>query len=166
MKICDPYDFFDLVKIGGGIIAGIFLSTVTFLLTYRNSWRNKLTKELTVSLKFNKKSTYGDSPHLNLRYYINNTTGIELSINSAFLELPNGLPGNVGPNSTYGEMLFGKGRYYIFKESKNMTHHLSDEFSIDNKDVLDSLVNRKVKKTRLILNTSRYGQVKSKYCKI
>jgi hypothetical protein len=95
-----------------------------------------------------------------------NTTGNSLSINSAYIELPKGLRGNVGPNSTLGEMLLETGCYYLFQESKEMTHNLSDELVINDPILLDELVKRKVKKLQLVVNTSRYGKVKSNMVKI
>ena len=154
----------DLINIVIGVISGIFLSTVTFLLNYRNSWRNKLTKELTVKLRFDLKRTSGKSlTEISFRYDINNSNGNPLIINYAYLELPKKIKGNVGPNQTLGEMLFETGRYYLFNEPKEMTHNLSGEIKLSNAVILKELTNKRVKKLRMIVLTSRYGKVKSNY---
>ncbi|WP_375578656.1 hypothetical protein ABWH96_16745 [Marivirga tractuosa] len=157
----------DVINIIVGIVGGIFLSILTFLLTYRNNWRNKLTKELTVKLKHNLSRMQGEEyTEFSVRYYINNTSGHEISINTAYFILPKKLRGNINPNSTLGEMMYGTGRYYIFSESKEMKHHRSEVISIKHNVFLSHLSNGKIKKLRLYIETSRFGTVKSNSIKI
>ncbi len=157
----------DVINIIFGIVGGIFLSILTFLLNYRNNWRNKLTKELTVKLKHNvTRMLREDYTEFSVRYHINNTSGHEISINAAYFILPKKLRGNINPNSTLGEMMYGTGRYYIFSESKEMKHHLSEEISIKHDGFLSHLTKGKIKKLRLYIETSRFGIVKSNSIKI
>jgi len=157
----------DLINIVLGVLSGIFISVVTFLLTYRNNWRNKLTKELTVKLTYNSARMQDeDYTEFNILYNINNTNGHELTINSTFLKLPDNMRGNIGPNSTLGEMIHGTSRYYIFHESKLMTHNLSGEESIKQSEFLSKISDGEIKKLRLYVETSRFGTVKSNSIKI
>ena len=165
-------DFFriisELVKIGISALSGILIATVIFLLNHRSGWRNRLTKELRVQLKFDLKhfSDQSGTSKLVLRYEINNSNGGELSINRAYLELPDSIKGNIGPNSSLGEAALEKGKYYLFRESKIMTHFLGGQIEIDDEEILRQLKKQKISTLRLIIETSRFGKVKSKFCKI
>lgn len=157
----------DVINIFIGIISGILLSTITFLLTYRNNWRNCLTKEFTVNLRLDQKRVSKNGiTSLKLKYEINNTSGNELSINSAYIKIPKNVKGNPGPNSTLGEIMFEKGRHYVFDDKKIITHTLSDEITINHNQILSELAKKGSFKLRLFVNTSKYGTVKSNFCKI
>lgn len=149
------------------LLVEFFYQLLPFFCNNRHNWRNKLTKEFTVDIRLDqKRMTENGITSLTLKYEINNTSGNELSINSAFIEIPKNVKGNPGPNSTTGEIMFEKGRHYVFDNQKLIIHNLSDEITINHNQILNELAKKRSFKLRLFVNTSKYGTVKSDFCKI
>ena len=159
----------DLISIFLSFLSGVLLTSISFLLTYRSGWRNRLTGEFTVKLKYNLKRVEGEKTiEITFKYEINCSTSDELSINYIYFKLPKGLAGNYGPNPTLLEVLdvYGRyytkgGRYYIDRVNKLFKYYAGGDFSVNHPEILKQIDEKKMKQIQLVVNTSKYGDVKS-----
>lgn len=95
---------------------------------------------------------------------MNNESGGVLIISEAYIEMPENVRVNEGPNKTLGEGLFEKGKNYLFTEPVEMGHYLSGAIEITDKGILEDLSNAKFN-PRLIVKTSRFGRLSTKRIK-
>lgn len=159
----------DVISIFLSFIGGVLITSISFLFTYRSGWRNKLTREFTVKLKYDLKRVEGEKTiEITFKYDVDCSTSDELSINYIYFKLPKGIAGNYGPNPILDEVLdvYGRyytkgGRFYINRVNKLFKYHLGGDFCINHPEILKQIDEKKMKQIQLVVNTSKYGDVKS-----
>lgn len=160
----------ETVKIILGFISGIVISAIGFLFTHRFNWRNYLTQEFRVFLVRNyNEANVKDSlvKGITFNYEINCTNSEEMSINYIYFNIPENIKGNIPPNATLGETLFGnKGRFYIKKEKVNFKHNDFGTYTLEDEGILNEINNKNIKYISFIVNTSKYGDVESNEVKV
>lgn len=150
-----------------GLLSGIVIAILTILLTYRFNWRNRLVKEFFVNLKLDfKKRDAGKLSRIKMNYEINSTIGEEISINYIFFKIPKSIKGNNKTNDTIGEKFFQKGIFYIQRNDRVFKNYLSDSFEIADENLLMLIDQRRLRKIRIVVNTNKYGNVKSNRVKL
>ncbi len=156
------------VNVIAGLASGVLVTAAAFLLSYRSSWRNVITREFTVKIKDNTKQITGEKvAMISFKYEINCTQGEEISITSMYLKLPNKIPGNVPPNATLGEMFFNHpGKFHLTETPIAFKFNKSDGFTIRDSRLMELINEGKFKKIILVVTTNRYGTICSNSLRI
>lgn len=154
---------FDWLNIGIGALGGVVFSILGFLLTYRSSWRNLLTRELTIQIKSDTAELHGDEfAMIKFAYSVNCTHDEELSINRMFIKLPRGLQSNTPPNATIGEMFFGDdGRYHLISKPLLFKFGIEDSYTLRDPVLMGYINEKKLTKIVVAMETNKYGTVAS-----
>ena len=153
----------DIIKILLGFLSGVILSLIGFVFSYRHAWRNRFTGEIKVSLKeIIKLETDDDAKSVVLSCRIDCTNSDEFLIKSIYFKIPNTISGSIPPNPTFNEIMSGKkGRFYVVNTGIEFKNTLVKDFTLKEPQLTE--IKKWKSRIRFIVNTSKYGKIKSNY---
>lgn len=169
IQCIDDQSNWETFKYIWGVVSGIAFSSIGFLFTHRYNWRNYLTGEIKISLKYSyTNEDNGDVvKSIGFIYQIDCTNSDEFTVNYIYFEIPKNITGNIPPNATLGEAVYeNKGKYYIKTEKINFKHSLIERFALEDSNILSEIKKKNIREITLIVNTSKYGNLKSNKIKL
>lgn len=157
----------DLINILIGALFAAVSSFVLFILANNHKLRNKLFKEFQVYIEINTKSTSEENvTQINIYYVTNKSVNPEF-ISYAFWQLPKGYRGRVDPDYTIGEAIFGDQKdYELSLKNKEVSGTIIGQIRLTSEGLLKAINDGELKSLQLIINTSKYGWVKSNAIKM
>jgi hypothetical protein len=126
-------------------------------------WKNRLTKEFTITIKDNKRETKGSEILLwSFIFEINSKNSEEIQIKTIYIKLPHKVAGNKPQNPSLGELMVGDlGKYHIIGSPIILKHSLSNKFELTDRKILALITKRKLKKIVFVAVTNKYGNTLS-----
>ncbi len=144
------------------------LEAIRFIIARKPALGNKLSKEFKVKLTSEIIGKYAKSKELcqySINYEIIVTSEEKLSINYIYLILPSDVTGNslnksitqVFPEDDVGD----KGKFYIHFGNEEIQFTKKGDYNFDEDKVLRVFNYQKLKYFQIVVNTNKYGDVKS-----